>query len=328
MSIYIMDETYSKIYKKISNAMDLRLTRIELPRVSIEEIFSIYSMVLSENPNGFIYEPGTIRKADSGVGAIVKFDMCSELQNDSTLSRTIKSEADKIISLALREKNVYDVILSVYRYFVENFQYAEVNYKDEKFHRMISPFLYRESVCDGFAYAFSMIINKLHIPCGVVRGRSVLNGKTSNHAWNIIKIKNKCYHLDVTWDISMKSEGKKSIDYFLIDDNLMRKDHYWKDVTIPVCEDSSKDFYIVKNGGYLKNTKDIITFISEYLKLRKHDISFRYIGARVDSIINDISLVKMFKEAVQQTDSRYSKVHYGCNVSAGTAYFVVDYPDT
>ena len=45
MSIYNLDEVYSEIYKKISNAMDSFLTRIELPRVSIEEILLIYTGV-------------------------------------------------------------------------------------------------------------------------------------------------------------------------------------------------------------------------------------------------------------------------------------------
>ena len=53
---------------------------------------------------------------------------------------------------------------------------------------------------EGFALAFANVLNRLGIPCGIVTGYSSLDGTFGAHAWNIVELDRKYYHLDVTWD--------------------------------------------------------------------------------------------------------------------------------
>ena len=55
-----------------------------------------------------------------------------------------------------------------------------------------------------------------------------------NHAWNIVKIGGKAYHLDMTWDINLSRRGHISYKYFLIGDQEAARDHEWKK-NVPIC---------------------------------------------------------------------------------------------
>ena len=71
-------------------------------------------------------------------------------------------------------------------------------------------------------------------PC-VIAGRSAFEEDNGNHAWNIVKIGGKAYHLDMTWDINLSRKGHISYEYFLISDQEAARDHEWKK-NVPVCD--------------------------------------------------------------------------------------------
>lgn len=50
------------------------------------------------------------------------------------------------------------------------------------------------AVCTGYALAYDFLMDKLGIES------EFLSSKTLNHAWNIVTINGKRYHMDVTWD--------------------------------------------------------------------------------------------------------------------------------
>ena len=56
--------------------------------------------------------------------------------------------------------------------------------------------LKKVAVCDGYSHAFQMVMRKLKIPCRFVTGSSGSVG----HAWNMVKLSGKWYHIDVTFD--------------------------------------------------------------------------------------------------------------------------------
>jgi transglutaminase/protease-like cytokinesis protein 3 len=56
-------------------------------------------------------------------------------------------------------------------------------------------------VCEGYAKSFKYILDDLGIPCVIVCGVGQnSNGEIENHAWNYVKLKDKWYAVDCTWD--------------------------------------------------------------------------------------------------------------------------------
>lgn len=52
----------------------------------------------------------------------------------------------------------------------------------------------RDAVCQGYALAYSFLLNEVDIESQVV------SSKAMNHAWNLVKLGDYWYHVDVTWD--------------------------------------------------------------------------------------------------------------------------------
>ena len=86
------------------------------------------------------------------------------------------------------------------------------------------PLLDGKAVCVGYAYAYCAIVNALAKRTSANLAAEIVSG--SNHTWNRVKINNKWYHIDVTFD-DLDSESGRSYrdDYFLISDYELPHSH-------------------------------------------------------------------------------------------------------
>ncbi len=74
------------------------------------------------------------------------------------------------------------------------------------------------AVCSGYTDAMAIFLDKLNL-----ENIKIIN---EEHAWNAVKIDNKWYHLDLTWDdpITLNNKNIIKYDYFLItNDELLSK---------------------------------------------------------------------------------------------------------
>ena len=79
-----------------------------------------------------------------------------------------------------------------------------------------SSFITGKGVCDNYANMFNILANLSNMESYTARSVSK-NLFSQNHAWNVVKIDNKFYHLDITWYDQTKSNqyinvSTKSID--------------------------------------------------------------------------------------------------------------------
>lgn len=76
----------------------------------------------------------------------------------------------------------------------------------------------RISVCQGYAESYSYLMCKLGIPTRVV------NSDYANHAWNIVTLGGKDYHVDVTFDDpTYDAVGRVTHKYFLISTKRLKE---------------------------------------------------------------------------------------------------------
>ena len=325
MSIYSFSDIELQAYKNIWIAIQNYDVHAELPAIDSEKVLTLYKKVLSESKSGYMYNQNQIRMRSGVWGSRIEFEMCDEFENGRiAIDIQVIPEITEIMSMARKEKSVYDAVKSVYAYFVKNFEYAYNLESDLRYHSAISVFMYRKSVCEGFALAFANVLNRLGIPCGIVTGYSSLDGTFGAHAWNIVELDRKYYHLDVTWDICTKEKEIDTFDYFFLDDSLVRKDHQWNDPSIPVASDSTKEFY-KKNKCFCINEQECISVITVGLRQRKTNISFRFIGNDSQVIINMQNIKRLFELAVNRGHFVYRSVLLSVNSMGGTAHFSLTY---
>jgi len=81
-----------------------------------------------------------------------------------------------------------------------------------------------KAVCQGYALLAYRMLSAAGIPVRIVEG-TVPEG---DHAWNLVRVGGRWYHLDVTWDDPVPDRsGAVSYRYYLKTDDEIRKDHAW-----------------------------------------------------------------------------------------------------
>ena len=77
-------------------------------------------------------------------------------------------------------------------------------------------------ICGSYALAYRAVMNACGVEC------LYLSSKAMNHAWNMIKLDGKWYHVDCCWDDPTPDRyGEARRTYFLrTDDEIMELNHY------------------------------------------------------------------------------------------------------
>ena len=145
------------------------------------------------------YYSDDIKKIDNEINRIINE---LNINNYSSIRDKIKIFHDYLANI-----NVYDKIRE------------ETN--DSSYHSdsAIGTLFEGHSVCSGYTDTLAIFLNKL--------GLENIKVITDEHTWNAVKIDDKWYHIDLTWDDPIVNDGSNIIlyDYFLIDTNsLLKKD--------------------------------------------------------------------------------------------------------
>lgn len=101
-------------------------------------------------------------------------------------------------------------------------------------HTAFGAFCEGRAVCDGFAEAYAMLMQCAGIPCRIVSGYLQEGTRWTAHAWNLVWLDGKWYHVDVTWDTVRQTHS-----CFLCSDAEMAMHHSWNRKNVPTAEDSA-----------------------------------------------------------------------------------------
>ncbi|CAG9614318.1 hypothetical protein BACCIP111899_03545 [Bacillus rhizoplanae] len=90
----------------------------------------------------------------------------------------------------------------------------------------------RTAVCQGYALLTYQLLKEAGIQSHIVTG----TGNGQSHAWNLVNIDGKWYHLDTTFDDPVPDkQGRVMYSYFNMSDEQMSKDHQWDRSKYPVA---------------------------------------------------------------------------------------------
>jgi len=147
----------------------------------------------------------------------------------------------KIISPTMsnlqKERTIHDYLISTSKYDHEN--YLKDNIPTEAY----TPYglLFNHvCVCQAYAETFMIFMTLINIECYMVVGSTLLHGGNSKqditHAWNIVKIDGRYFHVDVTFDNPIPDViGRVEHNYFNVTDTFLDKTHVWKVNQYPIC---------------------------------------------------------------------------------------------
>ncbi|MGG6313971.1 transglutaminase domain-containing protein [Paenibacillus macerans] len=118
------------------------------------------------------------------------------------------------------DMNAHQKIKAIHDYVVLNLKYDTDLQKYTAYEGLRTG----EAVCQGYALLTYELLKEAGIENRLVEGTA--GGQL--HAWNLVKLDGRWYHLDTTWDDPVPDVPKQvKYGYYLRTDEQMRKDHSW-----------------------------------------------------------------------------------------------------
>ena len=160
---------------------------------SIETSLKGYTLEITINYNS-IYNKNNIKLIDNEVDNIIN----SVIKDDMNAKEKIKVIHDHIIN-----NSVYDENFCINENKIECLTTSP--YKSDSAYGVLFE---HNGICSGYTDLMAIFLNKL----------GITNYRVTNdvHTWNAVKINNKWYHLDATWDDPISEKEILTHTYFLI----------------------------------------------------------------------------------------------------------------
>lgn len=273
-------------------------------RLSPKQVQGVYLNVLYDNPV-FFYVNQSVIKMSGLTGYYVLYpeylytNSEIELLNlkiHNVLQRIdVKARAIRSNEFAL-EKYLHDSVVKSVAYDYESLK------KQDCFnaHSIVGAFLDKKAVCEGIAKAFKLLCNEYGMKCIVVLGKADPSGnfdEDSYHAWNLVKVGNSSYHVDVTWDNMFDREIEHiSYDYFNVTTSDILKDHQ-PIGKLPLCTDTRLNYFYCTNN-FVATYKDLVSLIQQHINAK--NIMFKVSPSSIEFSSMEIVKAKTY-EALKQT---------------------------
>lgn len=157
-----------------------------------------------------------------------------------------------------------------------------------------------EAVCQGYALLTYELLKETGIESRLVEGTA----GDQLHAWNLVRLDNRWYHLDATWNDPVPDVSQRvNYGYYLRTDEQMRKDHTWIAEDYPPASVSyrttlqalieaggaKKEAYLALKtelgydlydaGAAVSNAKGLADRVKDGQKTGKGTVTVRYAGS-------------------------------------------------
>lgn len=153
---------------------------------------------------------------------------------DGYLERLAKCESD------------YEKTEVLYRKLIREVDY---DMSAENNQNILSVFLEKETVCQGYACATQYLLQQAGIPCVIVTG--VAQGQP--HAWNMALLDGDYYYIDVTWGnadfLGGTGDTASSVNYGYLNittDELLINHRPQVDFSLSTCDSTENNYYVKK----------------------------------------------------------------------------------
>ncbi len=268
----VTSAAYKEVEAVILEAVDAMKTTCNLAPYEVDsDDFKIYvEEIFNSNPRYFyLYSFSWYASQTTGYVTTVVIEYDEEYTKSEV--KSMLKEYDAAVNAVLQGISAswtdMEKMLYLNDYFARNCAYDTIVYTnpDAASDLIFSAYgvlVNKSAVCQGYALAYYELAEQLGIPCQLVTSNSI------NHAWNMVKINNKYYQVDVTWDDpTYDTAGWAWHEYFMKSTKYLKAnpDHFekndwvvsggWNDT---YAKDTTYDNYVWDNvisgfdyiGGY------------------------------------------------------------------------------
>ena len=283
-------------------------------KLSTTQIKKIMYAIQNDNPDIF-WIASTFSYRYSGNSTVIKLNSVFSKKDQQKAVEALNNKVSEIISSVPKNSSEYNTELFLHDYIVDNCKYEKITVNSESNPKVFTTYgclVEGSAVCEGFSKSMQLLMNRAGMECKPIAG----SRRSESHMWNVVKINDNWYHLDVTWD----GAGTLSqYNYFNVTDDIIKKDHtineelskttkFNEDIRynfkLPICTAAAEN-YFEKNAIKIKNLNSgadnlIIKKIIESANLKKE---FLYImvdimvdkNTNFDSVKKQLFIEKPYK---------------------------------
>lgn len=200
--------------------------------------------IINSHPE-FISLSGGYRYWTSG-SSITKIEftyLTNAKEEQQELDTALQEVKSKIDTSGMSDE---EIVLAYHEYLTSTVAYAYEDYFNGTIaanhgYDMYGALVKHSCVCQGYAETMFYLLREAGLSCAIASSENI------NHAWNIVKIHGKWYHIDATWDDPVwDMPGRSYHDYFLVSFDTMNKNtliNHTKDRTDMVVSAQWGDTY-------------------------------------------------------------------------------------
>lgn len=278
----------------------------ELPCfISAQEVSEVFDAVRDDYPLFFFLNNHSWKTRGTTLYAVITYRIL-EKNVQPLLDKVIKEVTPLVNSL--KGKTEEEKELAIHDYLVTHSVYE----KDRQYyvHQILGPILYHKSVCEGFARAGKMLFDLVGMRSAYVTGcgncykktQEEKEKKNSNHAWNLVFIKNVPYYLDITFDAGLGKPDEIWYAYYNMSEEQILRNHLPAKPELANCP-AGGDYYTVR-GLYIQRKSQLRELVEKYLRAGKKTLMFRMDFSRpIEEITKNV--VDVIREVCIQTPGRW-----------------------
>ena len=219
-----MNKIQQSAYHAMLQGIQALADSIQIPKLPAEDIYDVFFRLRLDHPEIFWATSYQYKYYQDSPNIIFIPEYLFDKAKVKEHQKAMQSRVEKLVRPAKtlseweKEKYVHDELIKL----VDYHEGTDMNQS------AYSALVEGRSVCAGYARAFQYILKELEIPCYYCTGYS-----GEEHAWNIVKLDDGYYNVDVTWDDTDPS----TCDYFNKTDADYAKTHLRRDLSVylPVC---------------------------------------------------------------------------------------------
>lgn len=236
-----LNKEQQKAYYAIKEGLLNLQESFAVPLLSKKELSDIYFMIRLDCPAIFYSVTFSYKYyANSTAVEMIPqylFSRDKIKEHRLAMESRVKKLARQAVDLDEKGKELF-----IHDFIVKNITYDKL--KKEYSHEIIGALGHGVAVCEGIAKAVKILCDELKIWCIIALSEAnPEKGIKYRHAWNVIRIGGRYYHLDATFDNTISKDDIIRYDYFNLSDKQIFRDHepvIWK---IPDCSDNDHFYY-------------------------------------------------------------------------------------
>ena len=186
-----LKDTYLAVDEMLSNRR--RRTAV-ISDIGRSEVMDVLHAVKLDNPYAFGFKGVNIARVPSATELIPRYTI-GKKEWEACINR-VEGRFDEIEGSITRGK-AFDKECSIHDLMTASVVYSKDHDSDFD---ITGPLLHGRGSCQGISIATSYLLNRMGIDAGCIGGWE--NSEWVRHAWNIVSLDSRNYHLDVTYDLS------------------------------------------------------------------------------------------------------------------------------